>query len=387
TMSELTKELYYDDAYLNEFQATVLSCEEDKKGYALTLDATAFYPEGGGQPYDTGTLNEAKVLEVHRRDDRIIHTVDTYLKPGTIVNGKVDFERRFDLMQQHSGEHVFSGLVHKHFGYDNIGFHLGEKEVVLDFSGPLDHKDLSMIEAECNRMIQKNIPVEVTYPNDEELSNLDYRSKKELSGRIRIVSIRDCDVCACCGTHVRKIGEVGYCKVLSLTTKKGNARVSVLFGKRATDYMARIYDEVTAISALISKNPLEILEGVRHLQDEVLQKGLKLNALYTKHFEERFEKETETSLFITIEEGCTMDLLRNFCDRMSAKAKTAAGLLKKSEEDYQYVIISKSEDLRAAAKSLSETFAGKGGGSKEMIQGSLHGSAEQIISFLHRLFD
>ena len=386
-MSELTKELYYDDAYLNEFQATVLSCEEDKKGYALTLDATAFYPEGGGQPYDTGTLNEAKVLEVHRRDDRIIHTVDTYLKPGTIVNGKVDFERRFDLMQQHSGEHVFSGLVHKHFGYDNIGFHLGEKEVVLDFSGPLDHKDLSMIEAECNRMIQKNIPVEVTYPNDEELSVLDYRSKKELSGRIRIVSIRDCDVCACCGTHVRKIGEVGYCKVLSLTTKKGNARVSVLFGKRATDYMARIYDEVTAISALISKNPLEILEGVRHLQDEVLQKGLKLNALYTKHFEERFEKETETSLFITIEEGCTMDLLRHFCDRMSAKAKTAAGLLKKSEEDYQYVIISKSEDLRAAAKSLSETFAGKGGGSKEMIQGSLHGSAEQIISFLHRLFD
>lgn len=386
-MSELTKELYYDDAYLSEFQATVLSCEEDKKGYALTLDATAFYPEGGGQPYDTGTLNEAKVLEVHRRDDRIIHTVDTYLKPGTIVNGKVDFERRFDLMQQHSGEHVFSGLVHKHFGYDNIGFHLGEKEVVLDFSGPLDHKDLSMIEAECNRMIQKNIPVEVTYPNDEELSNLDYRSKKELSGRIRIVSIRDCDVCACCGTHVRKIGEVGYCKVLSLTTKKGNARVSVLFGKRATDYMARIYDEVTAISALISKNPLEILEGVRHLQDEVLQKGLKLNALYTKHFEERFEKETETSLFITIEEGCTMDLLRHFCDRMSAKAKTAAGLLKKSEEDYQYVIISKSEDLRAAAKSLSETFAGKGGGSKEMIQGSLHGSAEQIVSFLHRLFD
>ena len=385
-MSELTKELYYDDAYLSEFQATVLSCEEDKKGYALTLDATAFYPEGGGQPYDTGTLNEAKVLEVHRRDDRIIHTVDTYLKPGTIVNGKVDFERRFDLMQQHSGEHVFSGLVHKHFGYDNIGFHLGEKEVVLDFSGPLDHKDLSMIEAECNRMIQKNIPVEVTYPNDEELSNLDYRSKKELSGRIRIVSIRDCDVCACCGTHVRKIGEVGYCKVLSLTTKKGNARVSVLFGKRATDYMARIYDEVTAISALISKNPLEILEGVRHLQDEVLQKGLKLNALYTKHFEERFEKETETSLFITIEEGCTMDLLRHFCDRMSAKAKTAAGLLKKSEEDYQYVIISKSEDLRAAAKSLSETFAGKGGGSKEMIQGSLHGSAEQIVSFLHRLF-
>ena len=386
-MSELTKELYYDDAYLSEFQATVLSCEEDKKGYALTLDATAFYPEGGGQPYDTGTLNEAKVLEVHRRDDRIIHTVDTYLIPGTIVNGKVDFERRFDLMQQHSGEHVFSGLVHKHFGYDNIGFHLGEKEVVLDFSGPLDHKDLSMIEAECNRMIQKNIPVEVTYPNDEELSVLDYRSKKELSGRIRIVSIRDCDVCACCGTHVRKIGEVGYCKVLSLTTKKGNARVSVLFGKRATDYMARIYDEVTAISALISKNPLEILEGVRHLQDEVLQKGLKLNALYTKHFEERFEKETETSLFITIEEGCTMDLLRHFCDRMSAKAKIAAGLLKKSEEDYKYVIISKSEDLRAAAKSLSETFAGKGGGSKEMIQGSLHGSAEQIISFLHRLFN
>ncbi|MBQ9158694.1 MAG: alanyl-tRNA editing protein, partial [Erysipelotrichaceae bacterium] len=264
-MSELTKELYYDDAYRSEFQATVLSCEEDKKGYALTLDATAFYPEGGGQPYDTGTLNEAKVLEVHRKDDRIIHTVDTYLKPGTVVTGKIDVDRRFDLMQQHSGEHVFSGLVHKHFGYDNIGFHLGEKEVVLDFSGPLDHDEVSFIEAECNKMIQKNIPVEVTYPNDEELSVLDYRSKKELSGKIRIVSIQDYDVCACCGTHVRKIGEVGYCKVLSLSTKKGNARISVLFGKRATDYMAKIYEEVTTVSTLISKNPLEISQGVRHL--------------------------------------------------------------------------------------------------------------------------
>ena len=384
---EETRELYSEDAYLKEFDARVLSCERDKKGYALILDQTAFYPEGGGQPYDQGRLNDVFVKEVHRKDGAILHYTDDPIEEGTLVRGVINFDRRFDLMQQHSGEHVFSGLVHKHFGYDNIGFHLGEKEVVLDFSGPLEHKDVVFIEAECNKMIQKNIPVEVTYPNDEELSVLDYRSKKELSGRIRIVSIRDCDVCACCGTHVRKIGEVGYCKVLSLTTKKGNARVSVLFGKRATDYMARIYDEVTMVSALISKNPLEILEGVRHLQDEVLQKGLKLNALYTKHFEERFEKETETSLFITIEEGCTMDLLRHFCDRMSAKAKIAAGLLKKSEEDYQYVIISKSEDLRAAAKSLSETFAGKGGGSKEMIQGSLHGSAEQIVFSLHRLFD
>ena len=386
-MMDERNELFYEDAYLCEFEAAVLSCEESKKGYAVTLDRTAFYPEGGGQPYDTGYLNDVRVKEVHRKDDAIVHYTDSFLAPGTKVKGKINFDRRFDLMQQHSGEHVFSGLVHQHFGYDNIGFHLGEKEVVLDFSGPLTHEDVLMIEAKTNQMIQRNIPVDAFYPSAEELSKLDYRSKKELQGKVRIVSIEDCDVCACCGTHVRNIGEVGYAKVLSLETKKGNARITVLFGKRASDYMMKIYEEVTAVSALVSKNPLEIAKGVKHLQDELLDKNLKLNQLYTKQFEQRFEEAQDSHLFITVEEGCSMDLLRHFCDKMCEKADIAAGLLKKDKENFQYVIISKDTDLRPVSKMLSQEFSGKGGGSKEMIQGSLHGEKDQIITFLRRSFN
>jgi len=381
------RELFYENAYLTDFQAIVLSCEPDRKGYAVILDATAFYPEGGGQPYDTGTIDEARVLEVHRKGDEIIHYTDRALEIGKKVSGKIDFDRRFDLMQQHSGEHVFSGLVHRHFGYDNIGFHLGEKEVVLDFSGPLSAEEVKMIEEETNRMIQRNIPVLVSYPSEEELSVLDYRSKKELQGKVRIVSIEDCDVCACCGTHVRNIGDVGYAKAVSLMNKRGNARVSVLFGKRAVDHMAKIYDEAEAVSVLISKNPLQIAEGVKHLQEETFTLKQQLNLLYTKQFERRFEEAENTGLFITFEEGCSMDLLRRFCDEMCAKAEVSAGLLKKADEDYQYVIISRTVDLKEKSKILNEKLGGRGGGSKEMVQGSLHADEERIKEVLHGLFD
>ena len=217
---EETRELYSEDAYLKEFDARVLSCERDKKGYALILDQTAFYPEGGGQPYDQGRLNDVFVKEVHRKDGAILHYTDDPIEEGTLVRGVINFDRRFDLMQQHSGEHVFSGLVHKYFGYDNIGFHLGEEEVVLDFSGPLDHEQVKFIEEKTNEAFQKNVEVRVSYPSKEELDVLDYRSKKELSGKIRIVTIEGCDICACCGTHVRQIGEVALCKVLSLNNKR-----------------------------------------------------------------------------------------------------------------------------------------------------------------------
>ena len=156
---EETRELYSEDAYLKEFDARVLSCERDKKGYALILDQTAFYPEGGGQPYDQGRLNDVFVKEVHRKDGAILHYTDDPIEEGTLVRGVIDFDRRFDLMQQHSGEHAFSGLVHRYFGYDNIGFHLGEKEVVLDFSGPLDHEQVKFIEEKTNEAFQKNVEV------------------------------------------------------------------------------------------------------------------------------------------------------------------------------------------------------------------------------------
>ncbi|MBR6233164.1 MAG: alanyl-tRNA editing protein [Erysipelotrichaceae bacterium] len=384
---EETRELYSEDAYLKEFDARVLSCERDKKGYALILDQTAFYPEGGGQPYDQGRLNDVFVKEVHRKDGAILHYTDDPIEEGTLVRGVIDFDRRFDLMQQHSGEHVFSGLVHKYFGYDNIGFHLGEEEVVLDFSGPLDHEQVKFIEEKTNEAFQKNIKVRVSYPSKEELDVLDYRSKKELSGKIRIVTIQNCDTCACCGTHVRQIGEVALCKVLSLNNKKGSARIAVLFGKRAINYVMKVTEQADQISVALSKNPTQIYDGVKHLQEEYFNKCQQLNLLYTNYFEKKYEEAESCDLYVTFEEGCSMDTLRHFADQMSAKAKVTAGLLKKNENEYQYVILSKSVNVREKTKAFNEALNGKGGGDVTMVQGFVHASKEEIEETLRSLFE
>ena len=386
-MMKETRELFYEDAYLKEFDAEVLSCEEDRKGYAVVLDQTAFYPEGGGQPYDQGTLGNAKVLEVHRKGNVIVHYTDTPLKEGTAVHGVLDFKRRFDLMQQHSGEHVFSGLVHKYFGYDNTGFHLGEEEVILDFSGPLTREDVRFIERKTNEAYQRNIPVDISYPSEEELERLEYRSKKELEGKVRIVTIEDCDTCACCGTHVRQIGEVGLAKVLSVSSKRGNARISVLFGQRAVDYVMKVCEEAEEISEALSKNPTQIYDGVKHLQEELLKKTQQLNALYQDHFDKKYQEAEACDLYVTFEEGCSMDLLRRFIDQMKEKSVTAVGLLKKGEDEYQYVFLSKTVNVKEKAKAFHERLSGKGGGDARMVQGVVHASEEEIKETLRILFE
>ncbi len=383
---EETRELFHEDAYLREFDGKVLSCEKEKKGYAVILDQTAFYPEGGGQPYDKGTLNDANVLEVHRKGDMIIHYTDRSLEEGSSVHGIIDFERRFDLMQQHSGEHVFSGLVHKHFGYDNIGFHLGEEEIVLDFSGPLTKEEVQFIERKTNEAFQKDIEVEVSYPSEDEREVLDFRSKKELSGKVRIITIPDCDVCACCGTHVRHIGEVGLAKVLSLSNKRGNARISVLFGRRALNYVMKVCEEADKISEALSKKTTQIYDGVRHLQEEVYQKTGQLNLLYTSYFDRKYREAEACDLYVCFEEGCSMDILRHFADQMSDKAEVTAGFLKKGEEEYQYVLLSKSVNVKEKAKIFNEKLKGKGGGDIHMVQGVIRASKEEIEETLRSLF-
>ena len=185
-----TKKLYYEDVYKKEFTAKVLECRESKKGYEIILNQTAFYPEGGGQPSDTGILGGINVKEVHEKDGELIHYTDGPLEVGMDVIGKINWGRRFDLMQQHSGEHIVSGLVHEAFGYDNVGFHMGSDVITIDFNGMLDEEQMAEIEAKVNQIIWENQEVEIFYPTEEELKNLDYRSKKELSGWVRMPEMR-----------------------------------------------------------------------------------------------------------------------------------------------------------------------------------------------------
>ena len=202
--------LYYQTPYVKSFMCTIEQCEESGKGtWLAVLNQTGFYPEGGGQPFDTGTLNGVAVLSVHERGDVITHELAAPLEPGTLAEGIIDWQKRYDNMQQHTGEHILSGLVHRRFGYDNVGFHMGSEEVTVDFNGPITPEQLDQLENEANQAVYDNVPVKVLYPDKEELDSLDYRSKKELTGLVRIVEIPDADMCACCGTHVENTGEVG----------------------------------------------------------------------------------------------------------------------------------------------------------------------------------
>ena len=183
-----TRRLYYEDVYKKEFTATVVECREQKKGYVVILDEGAFYPEGGGQPSDVGTLGDAKVTEVHEKDGELLHYTDKALEVGARVEGEIDWARRFDLMQQHSGEHMVSGIIHEKYGYDNVGFHMGSDVITVDLNGMLDDAQLAEIEREVNERVWEDKEVVITYPDTEELKTIDYRSKKELTGQVRIVT-------------------------------------------------------------------------------------------------------------------------------------------------------------------------------------------------------
>ncbi|MFR4034950.1 MAG: alanyl-tRNA editing protein [Oscillospiraceae bacterium] len=210
-----TEKLYYQDAHQAAFEARVVSCQPGKHGYDVVLDRTCFYPEGGGQPGDTGFLSGVRVTDTHERGGEIVHFCEQPLAVGQIVEGQIDYGRRFEFMQLHSGEHILSGVIHRRFGYENVGFHMGADFVTIDFSGMLTQEDLSAVEAEANEWVWKNVPIEITYPDAEALKTIPYRSKKELTGQVRIVTIPGADICACCGTHVSSTGEIGLIKIFS----------------------------------------------------------------------------------------------------------------------------------------------------------------------------
>ena len=230
---ETMQELFYRDPYAREFSATVTSCREGKKGFEVVLDDTAFYPEGGGQPSDEGTLGEAKVIFVKRVGPEIVHYIDKPLEVGSTVIGKIDWERRFDNMQNHTCEHIFSGLVHQKYKLENVGFHMDPDDITVDFSGEIPMESIPELEQLVNQAITQDIDIKIEFPTEEVLEAMEYRSKKELHGVVRIVTIPGCDRCACCGTHVRRSGEIGMFKILDAYKHRGGTRVRFVAGERA----------------------------------------------------------------------------------------------------------------------------------------------------------
>ena len=377
-----TKRLYYEDVYKKEFTAKVLECREAKKGFHIILDESAFYPEGGGQPSDTGALNGVKVLHVSEKGEEIIHELEAPLEEGVLAEGVIDWQKRYDNMQQHTGEHIFSGLVHKHFGYDNVGFHMGTDEVTVDFNGVLTQEQLDELEDEANQLIYDNVPVKVFYPSKEELEELDYRSKKELTGLVRIVEIPGGDICACCGTHVETTGEVGLIKLRTMINYKGGVRISMLCGRRALmDYRERLKDEIR-ISNLLSAKLALVPDAVEKMKNESQEKDLALGRLWQQLLEKKAESYPEsTEVLAVFEEGLSPVQLRQLATMLYEKGKgKIVGVFSGNEDEqvYQYALGSSQADMRKLSKAMNGALNGRGGGSNLMAQGTFK-AAESAI--------
>ena len=376
------EKLYYRQPYVKAFEAVVTDCREGKNGrYQVMLDRTGFYPEGGGQPGDTGRLGPVKVLDVHEKAGEIIHETDGPLEAGTAVAGTIDWERRFGYMQNHSGEHIFSGLVHKKYGFDNVGFHMGSEEVTVDFNGVITAEELEEIETEVNRKIAENLPIRELYPAAGELEHMEYRSKKALTGQVRIIEIPDSDVCACCGTHVMSTGEIGIFKITGAIHYKGGIRVSMLCGMDALKDYRKKQKTVTELSVMLSAKPERVVETVEKLKNENGIKDGRINRLYQELFAARMEQfQCSQEPLAGIQEGLARIQLRQYCTMLYEGGRGSVVLVCSGVDgSYQYAIGSSSADMRALSKTLNKELNGRGGGSALMAQGTFQASKQAIL--------
>lgn len=391
----MTSRLYDDYPYETSFTASVTECRKRAdENYDIILDRTLFFPEEGGQSPDTGILkfadSEVSITDVQIDKDGIIrHTCSCPVPEGITVCGQIDWGHRFSNMQQHTGEHIFSGIVNRRFGFDNVGFHLSDNEMTVDYNGPLTNEDLLSIERKANEAVIRNIPVICRYPSADELALLDYRSKKEIEGAVRIVSIEGIDTCACCAPHVRSTGEVGLIKVIDHQSHRGGTRIWILCGFRAINEFSMLQEACSVVSreysapvspaafenAILKRNDqiAGLKERISSLQGELL--ALKVGQLDPE--------DTDVILFVN---GMDEVQKRNVLNEL---VKTHTGFCSAFDgndtDGYSFIIASSERDCREAFNTLKERFGARGGGHGIMVQGSVRAASEDIRSVMSGL--
>lgn len=383
-----TKKLYDLDAYAIEFDAVVLSCEEVQLDqqviYQVILDQTVFFPEEGGQSPDKGMIQEIPVINVQIQDDVVVHTLETSLHVGEKAHGCIDWKHRFNNMQQHSGEHIFSGLVNKKFGYDNVGFHLSDQIVTMDFNGVLTAEEVADIEYAANEVILKNIPVQVAFPSKEELSDLNYRSKIEIDGQVRIVTIAGVDVCACCAPHVRRTGEILMLKILNMQNYKGGVQISILCGFRALEEYRQKTVILSELTSSLSANQDSLVEAVTKLKN--VNQSLKTEVAVAKQelMEAKLEAVPKDQINVYMfEDNLDAQVMRNAVNQLVTEHSGICGIFTgDDEEGYRFNIGSRTEDARTIATILRDKLGAKGGGSAAMVQGSVITKKEMILALI-----
>ena len=382
-----TVRLYDRKPYETDFKAEVISCEkEDRDGscvYQTVLTATLFFPEEGGQSPDKGTIDGITVLDVQIAKGVITHTLEQPLETGRVVTGRVDWRHRFSNMQQHTGEHIFSGVVHRRFGLDNVGFHLSDSVVTMDYNGVLSEEQLAEAEWETNRAIAENLPVRVFYPDGKEKHALDYRSKKEVEGDLRLVEIPGYDLCACCAPHVKRTGEIGMLKVMQSQRYKGGVRVSILCGFRALVAFREKAAVISDMTHLLSAGQDMLVDSAKRLMRE--REELK-NALAEERWRNLKARIAVmpvdgqgTKPRLLFEEELDEILMRRAVNQMTEQGPGICAVFAAGKDGgFRFVLGSADRDCRAVAALLREKLGAKGGGSERMIQGNLHTSSEEI---------
>lgn len=375
-----TIKLYDRDAYETAFDAKVISCVEEDGRYEVVLEKTLFFPEEGGQTPDKGVLGGADVLDVQIKGDVIIHTVSNPLIVGENVAGEIDWKHRFFNMQQHSAEHIFSGLANKKYGYQNVGFHLSNQIVTMDFDGVFTESQLEEMEWEVNQAIVKNVEIKTGYPSKEELVKLKYRSKIEIENDVRIVEIVGYDMCACCAPHVRRTGEIGIFKIQSAQNYKGGMRISFLCGFRALEECRKKSKLITELTGILTTNQENLPEHVTKLKTQIQSLKTQLNNANQELMERKIsEIPNEQKNVILFERDMETPVMRHVVNKLVEKHDGICGVFIGTEEEgYNFIIGSKSMDCRSVATKMKELFDARGGGSAQMIQGLVSVSAEQI---------
>lgn len=384
-MNEVDVKLFYEDSYIEEFEAQVVSCEQSENEYRIVLDQTAFFPEGGGQYADTGWLNGTiEVLDVQENEGLIYHITKEPIAEGSTVVGRINFEERFDKMQQHTAEHIVSGIIHEAFGYDNVGFHLGADVVTMDFNGEFSAADLRNIEKCANEAVAANVVVETRFLQGEELAQMEYRSKIDFEGLVRIVVIPGYDACACCAPHVFTTGEIGLIKLVGAEKYKGGMRVSMVCGMRAlADYNIK-EKAVKDISVMLSSQTEYVAEAVKKLMSQLNMEKAKVSRLMASYVEGRLKNVNRNeSVVFLYEADMEINYLRNFVNgAMELNDGVCCGFSGNELDGYSYVIGSKSVDVSKLAKELNAEFSGKGGGKTQMVQGSFKAELECVKAFI-----
>ena len=376
-----TVKLYYENAFTQDFTAVVESCGAVKGGFAVVLDRTAFYPEGGGQPADHGTLGEARVLDVHEKDGVVTHLCDRELPVGAAVSGRIDWARRFDHMQQHSGEHIVSGMLCSTFHCDNVGFHMGADVVTIDYNADITWEQVLEVEQRANAYIWEDHPVHIWYPSPAELAALPYRSKKELTGAVRITEFPGADMCACCGTHVERSGQVGLVKFLSCQKFRDGVRLELLCGRRAADYLSACWEQTRQIGQSLSVKPEASFPAVSRMQAELLhtkERAARLEEQSFAHTAAEYAGKGDTVLVTGPLEG---DGARRLCDAVAQTCGGRCAVFAGEDGAYRYAVIHTGQDIRPLVKDMNDTLHGRGGGRDGFAQGSAACTAEEIRVF------